>query len=272
MARAALVSGDKEGCGEMTQQDKKQAAETTLMLMPDGRFDSVKAFNALFIAKEQITLFTYCKKWYGGELREAMASRYRGYLPGLGMSVENPFALEFCTTIADKEYADLERICRNTSIMCLYSAIDAINKAAVHIACQEDCNSVRTVVSQGKPKSPLPKENDGFLYFVDHSDIGYQTRFRILERALQLEEAVGISSYASDTGATWSYDFHRFRRIGEERRHIVHDDLLREPSIDVVSDIDYTSDYLLVIDRLLEGSFRRGGPAWRIPPFKTEQT
>lgn len=256
----------------MTQQDKKPAAETTLMLMSDGRFDSVKAFNALFIAKDQITLFAYCKKRYGGELRRAMVGRYQGYLPGLGMSIKNPYALEFCTTIADKEYADLERICRNTSIMCLYSAIDAINKAAVHIACQGDCNSVRTLVSQGKSKSPLPKENDGFLYFVDHSDIGYQTRFRILERALRLEEAVGISSYASDTGATWSYDFQRFRRIGEERRHIVHDDLLREPSIDVASDIDYTCDYLLLIDRLLEGSFQRGGPAGTIPPFKTEQT
>lgn len=272
MARAALVSGDKEGCGEMTQQDKKPAPETTLMLMPDGRFDSVKAFNALFIAKDQITLFTYCKKWYGGELREAMARRYRGYLPGLGMSVENPFALEFCTTIADKEYADLERVCRNTSIMCLYSAIDAINKAAVHIACQGNSEAVRSVLSERKSKLTLPKEDDNLLHFVDDSDVGYQTRFRILERTLSLHEEVGIASYASDTEPTWSYDFKRFRRIGEERKHIVHDDLLREPSIDVVSDIVYTFDYLLVIDRLLERSFQRGGPAGTIPPFKTEQT
>lgn len=256
----------------MTQQDKKSAAETTLMLMPDGRFDSVKAFNALFIAKDQITLFTYCKKRYGGELRQAMAGRYRGYLPGFDISVENPFALEFCTTIADKEYADLERVCRNTSIMCLYSAIDAINKTAVHIACQGDCKTVRSVLSENKSKSSLPKKDDCLLRFIDDSDVGYQTRFRILERVLSLHEALGIASCVSDTESTWSYDFQRFRRIGEERRHIVHDDLLREPSIDVVSDIDYTSDYLLVIDRLLEGSFRRGGPAGRIPPFKTEQT
>lgn len=256
----------------MTQQDKKSAAETTPMLMPDGRFDSVKAFNALFIAKDQITLFTYCKKRYGSELQAAMLGRYRGYLPGLGISVKNPYALEFCTTIADKEYADLERICRNTSIMCLYSAIDAINKAAVHIACQEDCETVRFVLSERKSKLPLPKEDHNLLHFLDDSDVGYQTRFRILERALSLHEALGIASYASDTESTWSYDFQRFQRIGEERRHIVHDDLLREPSIDVVSDIAYTFDYLLVIDRLLEGSFQRGGPAWKIPPFKTEQT
>jgi hypothetical protein len=238
------------------------------MLTPSGALDFRRAFNPIFLAKEQILLFNSCKQAYGDEIQSAMLQRYTRWAQELtesGVLPQQTTTEAVCTVAADREYGDLERICHNSSIMCLYSAVDGINKTAVHIVCQEDRGAVRDVIAFEKPKLSLPASDDSLLQFVDETNVGYETRFRILERMLPLRIERSIPFRANDDNAIWVYDPVRFRRLGDERRSIVHEDLMRGPSIDVLSYAMYAGDYLQVVNECLESMFHRGDPSVIVP-------
>jgi hypothetical protein len=241
----------------MTRGKKSSLA---LLLTPDGRFDFDTVWREVFAAQQNVTVFAYCKRNFGSTILDGLVKRNVGYLDEFGMA-GNPAALEACKLSAINSYADMERITSNTAILSIYSAAESIAKSAVHIACDEKPGEVRLALRELNSNLSIGGDDQQLLNFVDGNGCGFGMCLRVLESLIHLSSVPAIPSRLNSVEDTWKYDQERFDRLGEERRNIAHENLLRVSDTNVDAECGYVGDFLLAINQWLNVRFDRGRKA-----------
>jgi hypothetical protein len=241
----------------MTRGKKRSLA---LLLTPEGRFDFDTVWREVFAAQQNVTVFAYCKRNYGTAILEGLTKRNAGYLEEMHMA-GNPAALEACRLSAINSYADMERITSNAAILSIYAAAESIAKSAVHIACDEKPGEVGRALHELTSKVSIGDDDRQLLNFVDGDGCGFGMCLQVLESLLHLFSVPAIPSRLNNVEDTWKYDRERFDRLGEERRHIAHENLLCVSDTNVEAECGYVGDFLLVVNQWLNVRFDRGRKA-----------
>jgi hypothetical protein len=229
-----------------------------LLLTADGRFDFDEAFREQLAAQQSLVLFAYSARNFGPTILERLVDRNEGYVQEFGLA-GNEAALRLCRDSAAAIYADIERLTKNTSLLCSYAMAESVAKAALHIASEEEPDEIRhALLLLDKLKSAAKATDEGLLNFVDGTSCGLLNSLRILEIVVPLSSMPARPSVLNSFQDDWKYDYQRFVHLGEERRHIAHENLLRIPGIDVEAECGYVADFLWVINLWLNSRFDRG--------------
>jgi hypothetical protein len=241
----------------MTRGKKRSLA---VLLTPEGRFDFDTVWREVFAAQQSVTVFAYCKRNFGAAILEGLTKRNAGYLEEMHMG-GNPVALEAGRLSAINSYADMERITSNAAILSIYAAAESIAKTAVHIACDEKPDEVGGALHKLASKLSIGGDDRQLLSFVDGDGCGFGMCLRVLESLIHLSSVPAIPSRLNSVEDTWKYDQERLDRLGEERRNIAHENLLRISDTNVDAECGYVGDFLLAINQWLNVRFDRGRKA-----------
>jgi hypothetical protein len=229
-----------------------------LLLTPDRRFDFDEAFREQLVAQQSLVLFAYCTRNFGSVILERLVERNEGYLHEFGL-VGNEAELQLCKKSAVTIYSDIEQLTKNASLMCSYAMAESVAKAAVHIACEEEPDEVRhALLMLDKMKNVAKATAQGLLNFIDGDSCGLSNSLRLLEILVPLSFLPASHSVLNNFEDEWKYDYQRFVRLGEERRLIAHENLLRIPGVNVEAECGYVADFLWVINLWLSVRFGRG--------------
>ena len=247
---------------------KKPKISLALLLTPEGRFDFDTVWREVFAAQQSVTVFVYCKKNFGSAVLEGLVRRNIGYLDEMGLG-GNSAALQACRLSAVNSYADIERVTRNAAILCIYAAAESIAKTAVHIWCDEKPGEVRRALHEISQRLPVGDDDRKLLTFVDGDGCGFSMCLQVLDNLTHLSSLPAIPSRMNATETTWKYEQSRLDGLGEERRYIAHENLLRISDTNVEAECGYVGDFLLVVNEWLNVRFDRGG---RVPSQELQTT
>jgi hypothetical protein len=235
--------------------DRKTRA---LLLTAERRFDFDEAFREQLAAQQSLVLFAYSARNFGSTILERLVERNEGYLQEFGL-VGNEAALQLCRDSAAAIYADIERLTKNASLVCSYAMAESVARAALHIACEEEPDEIRRALLLLDNMKNVAKATDkGLLNFVDGDSCGLSNSLRILDIVVPLSSVPARHSVLNNFENEWKYDYQRFVHLGEERRLIAHENLLRIPGMNVEAECGYVADFLWIINLWLNTRFDRG--------------